>query len=74
MDVKNKEIFIRYNENYWAYEDLFYEWLTKIWFRSNANIKPAANKLLIMDRATTHLSQCILNLFKENKYNYIFSR
>ena len=45
--------------------------LTKIWFRSNANIKPAANTLLIMDLTTTHLSQHILALFKENKSNYV---
>ena len=42
IDVKNKEIFIRYNENYWAYEDLFYEWLNKKWFGTNAIIKPAS--------------------------------
>ena len=28
--VKNKEIFIRCQENSWASGDLFYEWLTKI--------------------------------------------
>ena len=27
--------------------------------------------LLIMDSATVHLSQCILDLFKENKSNYV---
>ena len=71
IDVKNKEIFIRYNENYWAYEDLFYEWLNKKWFGTNAIIKPASKTQLIMDSVTTHLSQLILDLFKENKSNYI---
>ena len=32
---------------------------------------PATNTLLIMDSATTHLSQRILDLFKENKINYV---
>ena len=44
--------------------------LTKIWFRSNANIKPAVNKFFIMDLATTNLSQNILYPFNENKSNY----
>ena len=44
--VKNKEIFIRCQENSWASEDLFYEWLTKIYFRSNANIKPETNNFV----------------------------
>ena len=68
--VKNKEIFIRCQENSWASKDLFYELLTKIWFRSNANIKPAANMLLIMEGTTTYLIQNILDLFKENKSKY----
>ena len=54
-----------------ASEDLFYEWLTKLWFRSNSNIKPATNTFLVMDSATTHLSKHILDLFKENKSYYI---
>ena len=33
---------MRCQENFCASEDLFYEWLTKIWFRSNANVKLAA--------------------------------
>ena len=42
-----------------------------MWFRSNAKIKPATNTLLIMDRAVTHFSERIKDLFVENKSNYV---
>lgn len=42
-----------------------------MWFRSNAKIKPATNTLLIMDRAATHFSERIKDLFVENKSNYV---
>ena len=51
--------------------DLFYEWLTKVWFRSNSNIIPSANTLLVIDRATTHFSERIKDLFAENKSKYV---
>lgn len=71
IHVKKNEIYIRCQENVWASEDLFYEWLTKVWFRSNANIKPSANILLVMDRATIHFSERIKDLFAKNKSKYV---
>jgi len=71
IHVKNNEIYIRCQENAWAYEDVFFEWLTKVWFRSNGNVKPSANTLLVIDRATTHFSTRINDLFAENNSKYV---
>ena len=67
IHVKKNEIYIRCQENAWASEDIFFEWLTKVWFRSHPNIKPSGNTLLVMDRATTHFSERINDLFVEKQ-------
>ena len=43
-----------------------------MWFRSYPNITPSGNTLLVMDRATTHFSERINDLFVENKSKYVF--
>ena len=42
-----------------------------MYFKSNANIKPSTNTLLVMDSATTYFSKRINDLFAENKSKYI---
>ena len=72
IHVKKNEIYILCQENAWASEDIFFEWLKKVWFRSYPNIKSSGNTLLVLDRATTHFSERINDLFVENKSKYVF--
>jgi hypothetical protein len=50
-------------------EEIFYDWLDKIWLRTTA-IKSVTGTLLIYDRAKLHFSDRINYLLKKNNTKY----
>ena len=67
IHAKKNKICIYCQENSLASEDIFFEWLRKVWLRSNANIKPVTNTLLV-----TQFSERINDLFVQNKRKFVF--
>ena len=49
--------------------DTFSNWLKTTWFRTDKN-KPNSGTILFMDRATSHLTDDILSLFKLYNCSY----
>ena len=67
--VLKKNIFIECQENAWVTEAIFYKWLESIWFRT-FKTKPSKGTLLVFDRAKSHFSDRINELFKNNSSKF----
>ena len=67
--VLKKTIFIECQENAWVTEAIFYKWLESIWFKTFKE-KPSKGTLLVFDRARSHFSERINDLFKYNSSKF----
>lgn len=56
--------FVQYQENSWVDSSIFYEFLNNIWFAPSL-IKPIGKTLLVMDRARSHFSNEISDIFEK---------
>lgn len=63
-------IFVCCQENSWVDEPTMRRYLSEIWFQEGI-FKTKKNTLLEMDRARSHFSKEIDDLFKENDANYV---
>ena len=69
IHVKNNEILVKCQDNAWFNNEIFQFWLNKVWFPYCNNQK---NKfILVMDRATSHYSDCLTKNFINNNSTYI---
>ena len=68
-DVKNNKIFISCQKNSWVDASTFIKWLNSIWFKSYS-FKPKEGTILYYDKAPSHLTEEVINLFA--KYNCFY--
>ena len=70
MDVvRNKKIFIFFQENAWVNDNIFQNWIDLVFIEHEKNLK---NKcLLLLDKAPSHITNNILSYFKNNQIEYI---
>ena len=69
-DVKNKKVYFICQKNAWVDSNTFVKWLKLIWFRAYS-FRKTEDRIIYFDRATSHLSNEINDLFKENKCLYL---
>ena len=67
--VQLKKIYVLCQNNSWADSDVFLFWINNIFF-NNTHINNSLKKILIMDRATSHYDETLVDIFK--KYNSYF--
>ena len=67
---KGNKVYISCQENAWCNAEIFLKWL-KIIFFNNRVISNSINKIVIMDRATSHYHHDLVKLFKENNSRYL---
>ena len=68
-EVKNKKVYIVYQYNARVDSNTFVKWLQLIWFRTYTFIN-IENSILYFERDTSHFSDEINDLFKQNKSYY----
>ena len=69
QDVLKGKIKVKCQINSWVDADIFSNWLKTTWFRTDKN-KPNSGTILFMERATSHLTDDILSLFKLYNCSY----
>ena len=68
INVKKNNCFICVNENAWATDNIIKVWFYHIWLKYLKNPENLCDNLgyLILDKATSHITQNILDTFKSN--------
>lgn len=69
-NVKAQKIHVLCQENSWADSDIFNYWITNIFF-NNRYVKNSFEKILILDRATTHYDPKLIDIFKQHKSYFL---
>ena len=69
INYKKYKIFALCKENAWADKEIYFYWLENVFF-NNKIISNSSKKILILDRATTHYDNNIIEKF--NKFNSTF--
>ena len=68
-EVKNNRIYIACQKNSWVDASTFINWLNRIWFRSYS-FKPNEGTILYYDKAPSHLTDDVINMFAKNNCYY----
>ena len=68
--ISKGKVFVQCQENSWVDSSIFYEFLNNIWFAPSL-IKPIGKTLLVMDRARSHFSNEISDIFEKNNSKFI---
>ena len=67
--VRNKKIFIFFQENAWVNDSIFKNWIDLVFKEHEKNLKDKC--LLLLDKAPSHITKNVLSYFKSNQIEYI---
>ena len=68
-EVINHKIYIACQSNAWVDSSTFVKWLNRIWFKTYP-YKPIKGSILYYDKAPSHLTEEVTNMFAENNCYY----
>ena len=66
-----KKLYIYCQKDGWANREIFKYWYENILFKYKPESNENANKILIIERATSHSENELVNIFKDNNSKYI---